>query len=734
MSVIPTRETTPQIIRAGTSMPTTRRVAGAPPGQPELGLSGRDVLRILRKRKWLLILSLVICCGAAVLAQLLWERYAPFYTSTALLEVRPEVHTAIQVQRGVPTAAWTEAEGMKYASLGMSEGVLEEALRKKEIRGTFWFKKSPDDALTRLLDDLSVSPRVGSALIHVSMTGMNQQELPDIVNAVAKATVERAIENANQGRRDQIRHLTEERKNLADELDRIQNEKSMLLRDAEVPDLLDRTNVLTMKLHSLAPQVTLLELEYAQAGGALELIKKQIDSGQVASLPMVLQALDLDPSLRLLRSTLLQRRTEQENLKRKFGPRHRTVLSFEARQKSLDHEIKDREGVLIETQVRSMIANAEARKAIILERLTKLRDQYRFVDVSVRGLRTTYSRYNQLQVKDEALSKRIDRIDNRLDDMRAVERGNPPLGVMALAPTPREPSWPRWEFMVPLGVLLGLIVGFGLSFLLEFVDTSIRGPSDIARRVDLPLLGMVPHEDDLEEVIKDLRLAFSTHPNSLISEAFRQIRTCLLFSGPASKRRTLLVTSPSPEDGRTTVTLNLAASIARSGRKVLVVDANFRQPAVRRLFTSCPEGGLSSALVGQANWQELVQEVEPNLSVMPAGPMPPNPGELLGSEQMGTMISEMVQQYDQVIFDSAPCLLVTDALALSTRVDGVILVVRAGANTHGIVQRVQEMLGRLGANIIGVVLNGARAMAGGYLRKNYEAFYDYQEQAKLPQK
>jgi capsular exopolysaccharide synthesis family protein len=269
--------------------------------------------------------------------------------------------------------------------------------------------------------------------------------------------------------------------------------------------------------------------------------------------------------------------------------------------------------------------------------------------------------------------------------------------------------------------------------MLELIDTSVRGPSDIARRVDLPLLGMGPHQDDLEEDIKDLRLAFSTHPNSLISEAFRQVRTCLLYSGPASQRRTLLVTSPQPEDGRTTVALNLAASVARGGRKVLVVDANFRQPAIGKLFSSCPDGGLSSALVGQAAWRDMVREIEPNFSVMASGPLPPNPGELLGSEQMSSIIAEMVAEYDQVIFDAAPCLLVTDAPALSTLVDGVVLVVRAGANTYGIVQRSREMLTRIGAHVVGVVLNGVRAMAGGYLRKNYEAFYDYHEQAKLPQ-
>jgi capsular exopolysaccharide synthesis family protein len=277
-------------------------------------------------------------------------------------------------------------------------------------------------------------------------------------------------------------------------------------------------------------------------------------------------------------------------------------------------------------------------------------------------------------------------------------------------------------------------VGFGLSFVLEFIDTSIKGPSDVIRRIDLPLLGMVPHQDDIEEDIEDFRMAFASHPNSLVSEAFRQIRTCLQFSGPANQRRSLLITSAQPEDGRTMVAMNLAASIARSGRKVLVVDANFRQPSLRQCFPACPEGGLSSALVGQGNWREMVLEVEPNFSVMASGPMPPNPGELLGCDQMRTILAEAAGEYDQIIFDGSPCLVVSDSLALGSLVDGIILVVRAGANTYGIVQRTQEVLSRGGTHIMGIVLNGVRAVAGGYLRKNYEAFYDYHEQAKLLQK
>ncbi len=192
-----------------------------------------------------------------------------------------------------------------------------------------------------------------------------------------------------------------------------------------------------------------------------------------------------------------------------------------------------------------------------------------------------------------------------------------------------------------------------------------------------------------------------------------------------------MITSPSPGDGRTAVTLNLAASIAQGGRKVLVVDANFRQPSLSNLFPQAPTGGLSSALVGQGRWEDNVHQVDGNLSVMAAGPLPPNPAELLGSEQMRTIIGEMSAKYDQVIFDAAPALVVTDPSVLASQVDGVIIVVRAGTSTHGILQRTRDIFLHVGAHVVGAVLNCVRTTAGGYLKKNYNTFYEYRSQ-QLP--
>jgi len=158
------------------------------------------------------------------------------------------------------------------------------------------------------------------------------------------------------------------------------------------------------------------------------------------------------------------------------------------------------------------------------------------------------------------------------------------------------------------------------------------------------------------------------------------------------------------------------------------VDANFRRPAVARLLNVANEAGLSDVLSGQKPWDQCVQGTKvTNLSVIGSGKLPPNPNELLGSSLAKKMLTEMAQQYDQVIFDGPPLLLISDASVLATQLDGVILVVRAGSNTHGIVSRCRASLNRIGAHVLGVALNAVRATAGGYLQKNYDAYYDYHE-------
>lgn len=200
-----------------------------------------------------------------------------------------------------------------------------------------------------------------------------------------------------------------------------------------------------------------------------------------------------------------------------------------------------------------------------------------------------------------------------------------------------------------------------------------------------------------------------------------------MFGGTDQERRVILVTSPLPEDGRTSVTLNLAQAMIGAGQRVVVVDANFQQPALANLFAgACDTQGLSTVLQGKCSLEDALCEVKPGLTIMTAGPTPLNPTELFESDAVDTLISDLSSRFDHVLFDGGPCLVVNEPAILSTKVDGVILVVRAEESHYGTVEGTVAVLNRVGANLYGMVLNGMRTRPGGYLQKNYDLYYEYQ--------
>lgn len=207
-----------------------------------------------------------------------------------------------------------------------------------------------------------------------------------------------------------------------------------------------------------------------------------------------------------------------------------------------------------------------------------------------------------------------------------------------------------------------------------------------------------------------------TQPNDVISEAFRQIRTNIQFSMVDQDYKSIMITSSGVWEGKSTVTANTAAVIAQQGLRVLLVDADMRKPTVAKTFGIDTTVGLTSLLTNrEANIMDTVNYVsEANLYILAAGPIPPNPSELLGSKRMGELIAEMEDLFDLVIFDTPPILAVTDAQIVATRVDGVIVVVRAGIANKNNVRKTKELLDMVNANVIGAVYNGEESKKMGY--------------------
>ena len=289
---------------------------------------------------------------------------------------------------------------------------------------------------------------------------------------------------------------------------------------------------------------------------------------------------------------------------------------------------------------------------------------------------------------------------------------------------PEAPIRPRTATNTALGAAVGLLLALGVVFLVESLEDTLRNVGDLQVKWKLPLLGFIPYFDHTES---DATLITATQPRSPIAERFRALRTNIQYASVDRPLRTILVTSPSPMDGKSTVAANLAVALAQGGRRVVLVDGDLRRPSLHHQFQLPNMVGMSALFVQpQLHLNGTVQRTTTQgLWVIPAGKLPPNPSELLSSDRMSEIMRTVGEQADVIIIDTPPATSVTDALALAPRVDGVLLVVQPGRTRRGACQQTVEELRRSGANILGAVVNAVKAADARYYYSGYYHYYYY---------
>ncbi|MBS1248785.1 MAG: Tyrosine-protein kinase YwqD [Chloroflexi bacterium] len=300
-----------------------------------------------------------------------------------------------------------------------------------------------------------------------------------------------------------------------------------------------------------------------------------------------------------------------------------------------------------------------------------------------------------------------------------------------LATPPENPVRPRVLMNTALAGVVGAMLAVGAIFLMEALDDTIRGPEDIKRYLQLPVLSVIHQFDEEEETIT------ISQPRSPISESFRSLRTNIQYSSVDFPLRKILVTSPMQGEGKTTVAANLGVVMAQGGKKVSLVDADLRRPRLHHQMQVSNRGGLSSLFVGEdIRLDGAFKESEVSgLHLLTSGNLPPNPAELMASERMYRILSTIEEQSDVIVVDSPPVTAVTDSVVLSKHVDGVLLVMEPGKTKVAAAQKIVEELRRVGANIIGVVLNNVGANGSRY--SYYYTYYytdEYYGGHKAPKK
>lgn len=367
----------------------------------------------------------------------------------------------------------------------------------------------------------------------------------------------------------------------------------------------------------------------------------------------------------------------------------------------------------------------------LLEELDSLNRQLQLTQVELNAIGTPrtaaqQTRAARLQSELTQLRESYTSLLRSYENIRLAEaQSTNNILVVEPAKVPDTPIRPLILQNTLLAAVIGLLVAVGLVFLREYVDDTIRTPEQVSEVIGLPVVGTIARIN--ANSARDTLAPFAARePRSPVTEAYRALRTSIQFAGIDQPIRTLLVTSPSPGEGKTTTAVNLAVVMAQAGLRVLLIDCDLRRPAIHKMFERSNQVGLTDAMLQESSrWSGVPHPTSVNsLMILTSGSLPPNPSELLGSERMARFLNSFRSSFDVLILDGPPLLAVTDASILSRLTDGVLIVVETGKTRLGAASHAKEQLSQTGARLLGVIMNKIVTNQSGYYYYRYYPYYD----------
>lgn len=741
------------------------------------GLHLREVMRIIRKRKWLVA---VIATIATILVTVEVFRTPSIYHVSSRMEVLRDSPMIVKAKDQVVQFEDTDSLNTKkiiFTSRPLLEDVVIllqldqnpkfiESMKKKsvteavrEITSRVSGQKAGDNGhqdgdtmiagQSVVLQDRTteesqrLSPYVNVLKNKLKVEALPESNIlevtfehtdPELATAIVNTAVENFIKRTWNSR-------TEKFTDTSDWLERSTRELKAKVTQAEsaLAEYTKRNEIFSPdgKQTLTAEKLSALSVQVMKASTERmlnESLYEEVKRGHVNQVPEAFS----DPKTATLKQKLGELQIEQSQLSVKYGPENPKVAEVEQRIKTLQTQISENqrsmEDKLKGDYERSVHAEAELKR-------------------SLESAKTETVQQNQAGIRFATLQAELDTARNlytdflnktKQADLQLVEQHRN-LKVVETAELPSSPIGPQRFRTILIGFLVSLIAGIGLAFFLEYLDNTVKSVEDIERIAQLPTLAVIPSIATISakalsgqkkkgeasqamsvSASSDSAMAVSPGNGKLtklvtldqlssVVEAYRMLRTSVLLSAAGNPPKTILFTSGQPGEGKTTTAINTAISLSQLGASVLLIDADLRRPTVHRVFKMGQSQGLSTYLSRQVDIDPLVHKLwVPNLSVLPCGPIPPNPAELISSERMRLLLRELGQKYDHILIDSPPLINVTDPVILSTMVDGVILVVQAGRSTRDIVRRARQELGSVGAKIFGVVLNNLDIKREGY--------------------
>lgn len=689
------------------------------PDSPETKLHFLDYWRIIRLRKAIIILVflLVVITTAAVTFWL-----PKTYASRARIKVEKDtVIGSIENKQSFSSydPFWLQTE----FEVIQSSSVLNEVIKRLNLNEKWAARAdvpvlSVEQTYELLKRQISVRQSRNTSLIEIWVYSEDMNEAPEIANAIAQAYRDYRTQLRSQVREEAVVSLREQLKQQEEDIKAAQQIVNDMRRDNSVPDFdsgpLSTTTLNIDTLRSLEQLRISATSEYLKESTLLESVSKlsreELRNSLATAYPYNSQLTALGEKLTTGQQQLIA-------LLKEYTPEHAEVKKAQAIvdlvQEQLDQEIA---GVL-----KGLKARAESKKKE-MEEITAKVDEARRVENTQAAIYRPYfdakrNLENLQRVKDALTLKiRAEAIETAQPTSSAVETTDP-------AVVKRIPVRPRLVLNLGLGIVVGLIVGVGLAFFIEYLDTSVKTIDDVERALQAPVLGVIP---------QNVGVLLDEGPDTPHAEAYRVLRTNVLFSRKDEKFNTMSVLSGGAGEGKSTTLLNLATIFAQNGSRCLVVDSDLRRPSIHKVLKLSNSIGLTNYLLKQNTLEEVIQTTRlATLDFMPSGKLPSSSMGILSSEKMKELILELKQRYDFVFFDSPPLLGVSDASILASEMDMVLQVVQYRRYPQPMTLRAKQMVQKVGGNLLGIVLNNIN-MSQDENYYYYSGYYEYSKQNDEP--